>query len=75
MVLSSRLEAHTTLNLADWEVGQEVPWQTDPVPVWLVGHLLADLACHVRLEPTREDLVDDAIAVVRVVGFLPVVIT
>lgn len=42
---------------------------------WLVEHLLADLACNIRLEPTRKDLVNDAIAVVRIVGFLPIVIT
>lgn len=36
---------------------------------------MADLACNIRLEPTRKDLVNDAIAVVRIVGFLPIVIT
>lgn len=29
VLLSFRLEAHAPLGLADWEVGQEVPWQTD----------------------------------------------
>lgn len=74
MGLSFRLQAHTTLSLDDWEVGQEVLWQTDTHSGWW-EHLLADLACNIRLEPTRKDLVDDAIAVVRVVGFFPVVIT
>lgn len=39
------------------------------------SHLLADLACDVGLQPTREDLVDDAVAVVGVVGLLPIIIT
>lgn len=38
-------------------------------------HLLAHLAGDVGLQPAREDLVYDAVAVVGVVGLLPVVVT
>lgn len=38
------------------------------------SHLLADLTGDVRLQAPREDLVDDAVTVVGVVGFLPVVV-
>jgi len=40
-----------------------------------LAHLLADLARDVRLQPAREDLVYDAVAVVGVVGLLPVIVT
>lgn len=38
-------------------------------------HLLADLAGDIRLQPPREDLVYDAVAVVWVAGLLPIIIT
>lgn len=38
-------------------------------------HLLADLAGDVRLQPPREDLVYDAVAVVGVAGLLPIIVT
>lgn len=37
-------------------------------------HSLAHLTGDVRLQAPGEDLVDDAVTVVRVVGFLPVVV-
>lgn len=38
------------------------------------AHLLADLTGDIRLQASCEDLVDDAVTVVGVVGFLPIVI-
>lgn len=72
MVLRFRLETTQHLALRDMKCSGTL---TLTVTAGRWEHLLADLACDIRLEPTREDLVNDAIAVVRVVGFLPVVIT
>lgn len=38
------------------------------------AHLLADLTGDIRLQASCEDLVDDAVAVVGIIGFLPIVI-
>lgn len=38
-------------------------------------HLLAHLAGDVRLQPPSEDLVYDTVAVVGVVGLLPIIVT
>lgn len=51
--------------------------QCGPAGTWHPGkpHLLADLAGDIRLQPAREDLVNNAVAVVGVAGLLPIVIT